>query len=1276
MGHRIDPLPFGKKLSDSVFEFYKPKTVHLEVVFIHGLVQGKCEDAYWKTWARDGIPENLWPRTWLPKNFPSARVLALSYDASIKRTATDGRMDLYGLGENLIQEMVDFGRIGQNGVPVVFVCHGFGGLVAKQIVVFGNKRPFLGYQKVQNLLQNIDAFCFYSTPHHGSHLAKSALYHSGGAKGPLLESFKVLDQETCRLNQEFEQSKRPSWHFHVAAESHEISKFREMVVAEASSRYGNATHMTLYASYVDICKPSSKKDSSYQWLTMHLKEVLDRNLVSLPLAIESLASESLVRFQEQEESVKGMLQEFRIVGLIGMGGSGKTTLAKVVYQSICSDFEKSSYLDDVKSKGTLDEVLVTLLRQFGIKNRKTGVEAQLSDFQDLKEIYLKDLKTFVKKHKVLVVVDDVGSEENFNHLLACMDFINGREDSRMIVTCREWQLLRKHAPLVGKYEMKLLNGSGLDIELFSHHVYKGAKTELRRREWLQEYLSRDASGTLISDFESVFNSIVDACAGLPLSLEVMGSCIGSYLKDCDVSSRECLELWRGALQKFRDAEALDGAEAGNERPWKSLRISYDDLGPSLREKFLDVACFFCGSLRYDYNSLLRIWGGKPSDCVDLKNLQDRCLFRVNKEDGVVTMHDQLRDMGRSIVKGDGEYMTRVWTDQDVGRVLQSKESRATVGLSLGDWNKASHAIVRGKAQETSMWEILFSMFTWDKPMVLRCRNLRLIDLRDVQGNICATIVLEDSSSLHWICLRGGNITKVPNFVWKCIHLYVLDLHGCIGFKELSELVGDLVKLLELNLRDCKYLRSLPPSIGNLVNLSSLNLLGCESLTSLPPSTGNLVNLSSLNLGGCGSLTFLPPSIGNLVNLSSLNLLECGSLTSLPPSIGDLVNLSSLNLSGCGSLTSLPPSIGNLVNLSELDLHWCGSLTSLPPSIGNLVNLSSLHLGGCGSLTSLPPSIGNLVNLSSLDLCYCGSLTSLPPSIGNLVNLSELDLQRCGSLTSLPPSIGNLVNLSSFNLGGCGSLTSLPPSIGNLVNLSSLNLGGCGSLTFLPPSIGNLVNLSSLNLLGCGSLTSLPPSTGDLVNLSSLNLGGCGSLTSLPPSIGNLVNLSELDLHWCGSLTSLPPSIGNLVNLSSLYVLRCGSLTSLPPSIGNLVSLYSLDLWGCSSLTSLPPSIGSLVNLSSLNLLGCGSLTSLPPSIGNLVNLSELDLQRCGSLTSLPPSIGNLVNLSKLHLGGCGSLTSLPPSIGNLVNLRRLDLDGCGSLTSLPPSFGNLVNFRP
>jgi hypothetical protein len=64
----------GIQLSDSVFELYKPESiaVGLGVVFIHGLEHGNCGDAFWKTWlARDGTPNNVWPRTWRPDEFQS-----------------------------------------------------------------------------------------------------------------------------------------------------------------------------------------------------------------------------------------------------------------------------------------------------------------------------------------------------------------------------------------------------------------------------------------------------------------------------------------------------------------------------------------------------------------------------------------------------------------------------------------------------------------------------------------------------------------------------------------------------------------------------------------------------------------------------------------------------------------------------------------------------------------------------------------------------------------------------------------------------------------------------------------------------------------------------------------------------------------------------------------------------------------------------------------------------------------------------------------------------
>ncbi len=143
------------QLCDAVYAFYEPQEqVDVEIVFIHDLEFDGCKEAYWKTWlARDGTQDNCWPETWLVEKFPHARILSLSYDANVVQTSTSGRMHPYCLGESLVQEMTLVG-VGQQGCSVFFVCHGLGGLVAKQIVVTASQ-DFQGDEEVQSLLQNL-----------------------------------------------------------------------------------------------------------------------------------------------------------------------------------------------------------------------------------------------------------------------------------------------------------------------------------------------------------------------------------------------------------------------------------------------------------------------------------------------------------------------------------------------------------------------------------------------------------------------------------------------------------------------------------------------------------------------------------------------------------------------------------------------------------------------------------------------------------------------------------------------------------------------------------------------------------------------------------------------------------------------------------------------------------------------------------------------------------------------------------------------------------------
>ncbi|KAG0582855.1 hypothetical protein KC19_3G091400 [Ceratodon purpureus] len=1044
MGEVKEKFTHGEPVSDSIFRFYQPKVpVQLEVVFVHGLVDDNSGDAYWKTWlARDGTPNNVWPMTWLPAEFPFSQVYALKYDASIEQTATDGRMDLFLVGENLVQEMVNFGGIGQNGVPVVFVCHGFGGLVAKQIVVSAKNR-FSHDIKAQNLLQNIRGFCFYSTPHRGSVLAKYLRNGKRGGKGPLSENMEVLNTETSRLSEAFEKAKHPSWYFASAAETHATSQvrnivialvssclrmflfrqYKQMVVDEASSRYEDGNYLALSENHSDVVRPKAKNASSYLWLTNSLREIVRRFEVSLAVRVESLVPESFVRLKKQEEATKRLLQEAPIVGVVGMGGIGKTTLAKAVYQSICKDFDRSSYLDDVKSKASLDEVLITLLQDFGIPDRKTGSIVQHSALKDSRDVLLEDLKKYVHQHKVLVVVDDVGTKENFDRLLKDMGFLAGNKESRLIVTCRNWQVLKEYVPPIRRYDVEFMSSSE-DIELFSYHAFQGARTLEQKRRTLHEFLRKDSSEHLMDEFEMVCDDVMRACSGLPLSLEVMGRFLGGYLKELpELSSNDCLDCWKGALEKLKNAEPLEGGD-DNDKLWKVLQISYDALCVNEQNMFLDIACFFCESVQYSEQTLQWIWGGKQSKLIELRNLKERCLVKINEEAGVVTMHDQLRDMGRGVVRGQGRLMvnkmSRLWDGKDVQELLQSNEikSKQIEGLTLYDsllkeWSRRLIDGMEGYSIKTSE-HTKHMKYSFN----LNCPKMRLLNLHKGDENVIEAINIQGKSHVQWLCLRESSISKVPNFLQQCEGLCVLDMRDCKYLKKLHNTIDKLSNLLELNLNQCIGLTSLPESIGELVRLSKLDLSVCIVLTCLPESIGKLSNLLELNLNQCIELTRLPDSIGELVKLSKLDLSSCQGLTCLPESIGKLSNLLELNLNECIRLTRLRDSIGELVKLSKLILSYCKGLTCLPESIGKLSNLLELNLNQCIELTRLPDSIGELVKLSKLDFSYCESLTCLPESIGKLSKLLEFDLRGCSTLTRLPDSIGGLVKLSKVILSYC------------------------------------------------------------------------------------------------------------------------------------------------------------------------------------------------------------------------------------------------------------------
>ncbi len=342
-------------------------------------------------------------------------------------------------------------------------------------------------------------------------------------------------------------------------------------------------------------------------------------------------------------NVKRKIVDNHMLAVVGMGGIGKTTLVKKLYHQIHVDFKKSTFLENVKESDI--------------------VEVKKKIIMDLCGSKLEDPSTFFRyfeecwtEMKVLVVIDDVKETQIIELLGEDIDGIKRSENgSRIIMTGRNWKDFENVIPKDGKFEMDGLNKKQA-MELFSWKAFR--------------------QSTPPHDLESITNDVVDACQGLPLSLEVTGSWL---------STKRNPQEWKEGLSRLRNAKPFGGDCIENDKLWGRLKICYMDLANEEREMFLDIACFFS-----EYNSIfenirtkqkgitiqkaLQIWKlpSQNSSRSSLQNLKDRSLVKVNDK-GSLVMHDQLRDMGRQIVKEASGYecrkQSRIWDKEEARMVL-------------------------------------------------------------------------------------------------------------------------------------------------------------------------------------------------------------------------------------------------------------------------------------------------------------------------------------------------------------------------------------------------------------------------------------------------------------------------------------------------------------------------------------------------------------------------------------------------------------------------------
>ncbi|KAH8939450.1 hypothetical protein BDL97_15G037800 [Sphagnum fallax] len=1054
---------------------------NLTIIFFHGITFGTNDEwkETWTTCPTNNREERIcWPEKWLPTDLNNnVRILSLSYDSNIVASVHN---DVTGIGKNLIQSLVTNSSYQSLwGGPVALVAYSFGGLILKSLVVEAHKhvnqrsRNDLDdevHKCCKTFLNNVKGVVFYGVPHAGGSQDLSNYFtwqhqqintfNKYATQSDFMKNLESFKSQMEHLSTDFKNALQEDVNIYAFGEGLPLHENWEILVPFASAiQLSNNNHYKIEdANHLTICKPPNKEHPSYYLLLKCLKICMEKNILLPPLPCHEVA------LIDKAKDINILLQKESIVGLVGMGGIGKTTLCNKFYHLFHNQYDKSSFLEDVKSKDNINDVIKQLLHDLCGKRLCKDENVNPEDLDQIRQCM--ELK------KVLVVVDDVGKVENLTSLLffdnKCAK--NTTSKSKILVNCRNWQNLKSHVSEDGKVVMQSLNKEQAR-ELFMFHAFG------------------NANHVLTKDFENICMKIIETCGGLPLSLKVLGSFL------CHTKE---LEIWEDALNKLKSGQSFTGGN-DNEELWSKLKISYEYLDKQHQNMFLDIACFL-GGLKI--STICRIWSGDYLHPISgLRNLQHRSLIQMG-EGGILHIHEQLRDMGQSIAM-ELPIMNRfIWKSNKSNLLLQKDEVVENLeGISL-----------RKCVNLPPLSQIGSKGF----------HNLRLVDLTEASPTIVNMCIQKRNlSNVKWLCFKKCMIQKLPSNLFYCLQLKVLDLTECQTLEKIPSYIGQLNALEELDLTGCANLKKLPSSIGQLNALEELDLTGCSNLKELPSSIGQLRSLQLLYLFGCSNLKELPSSIGQLNALQKLFLAYCSNLKELPSSIGQLNELQWLSLHECSNLKELPSSIGQLNALQLLDLGGCSNLRDLPSSIGQLNALQWFYLNGCSNLKELPSSIGQLNALQLLHLGRCSNLEDL------FLAVQKDSLSGCANLKELPSSIGQLNALQELSLSGCANLKELPSSIGQLNALQNLYLTGCSNLKELPSSIGQLNALKKLHLARCSNLKDLPSSIGQLNALEMLYLWLCSNLKDLPSSIGELNALQVLAMWGCPNLKEIPSCIGQL-----------------------------------------------------------------------------------------------------------------------------------------------------
>ncbi|KZV28836.1 hypothetical protein F511_06270 [Dorcoceras hygrometricum] len=662
----------------------------------------------------------------------------------------------------------------------------------------------------------------------------------------------------------------------------------------------------------------------------------------------------------------------QVLAIVGMGGIGKTALAKCIYEDAYA-----AYYFHVRAWVTISQsydanrIISTLLS--GINHSRK--ERVVSDDPLGEQLY----KSLCGR-RYLLVMDDLWSVEAWDQIRVFFpDNCNG---SRIMLTTRLVNVARCLSSLE-PFEMECLDDDQ-SWELLCDKVF-----------------GKESCPSVLEEFGK---DIAEKCGGLPLAIVVIGGLLAK--------ANKTRELW-GHVAKNLNSVINSG---DGENCQKILYLSYKHLPIHLKPCFLYMASLPEDSMFYNH-SLIKVWVAegflKPIRDKSLEevaneyitDLIDRNLIFVRERGPLgriisCGVHDLLRDLClREAQKVN--FICVIGEDNQDNPAQMDFKRRICFDL---EWKHSTRSILR----PASLTRSIFSESGWQTMLTSCTRLLRVLDVvsEEIPPNdkeIMQLVNLRflsitgklDLSSMRWFSSSISQLWSLQTLIFNHNSSKPICLPAEIWcLPQLRHLLFDRVVLPDPPCSNDDQHDS--HILENLQTLSTVLEFRCtmEVVKSVP----NLKELKVIydhSLPGVHWPFFCLHNLACLHKLESLMFISFGRIPSEHLSFP--LSLKELNLSGCRFPWEDMAIVGSLPNLEILELlfyafegeMWC-------PVEGQFIRLKFLAI----SKTDLLHWIADKTHFPILEHLILRDLhlKEIPQDIAELPTLKQILLFNCSDST--------------------------------------------------------------------------------------------------------------------------------------------------------------------------------------------------------------------------------------------------------------------------------------